>query len=69
MTTKNRILAMERHRQGGRRLTTRFPDLGDAEFCAMLGLPLDGTDEQLWHAVQAGCVEDFAGTYHPRAPS
>ena len=67
MTTKNRILEMERSRLGGRRLLTRFPEMGDAEFCMMLGVPLDGTDEQLWHAVQAGAIEDFAGTYRPRS--
>jgi hypothetical protein len=40
----------------------------DAEFCQMLGLPLTGaTDEQLWHVVQSGAIEDFAGTYRTRS--
>lgn len=68
MNTKNRVLAMERQRQGGCRLKTRFSWMDDAEFCQMLGLPLTGaTDEQLWHVVQSGAIEDFAGTYRTRS--
>jgi len=58
---------MERQRQGGCRLKTRFPWMDDAEFCTMLGVPLDATDEQLWHVVQAGNVEDFAAAYRQGA--
>jgi hypothetical protein len=67
MNTKNKILAMERQRLGGCRLKTRFPWMGNSEFCEMLGLPLDGTDEQLWHAVQSGIVEDFSHAYRQGA--
>ena len=68
MTTKNRILAMERRRQGGRRLKTRFPGLGNEEFCMMIAAPITGaSDTELWAIVQTGCVEDFAGTYFPKA--
>ena len=67
MTTKNRILKMERRRQGGRRLTTRFPGMADEEFCAMIGVPVYGaTDEQLLSIVQSGVVEDWTVSYRPR---
>ena len=68
MTTKNKILAMERTRQGGRRLTTRFPEMADEEFCMMIAAPITGaSDTELWAIVQSGVVEDFAGAYFPKA--
>jgi hypothetical protein len=68
MTTKNRVLDMERRRQGGCRLKTRFAWMDDAEFCQMLGVPLSGaSDAQLAAVVQSGAVEDFAGAYFPKA--
>jgi hypothetical protein len=68
MNTKNRILAMERRRQGGRRLRTRFPEMGNAEFCEMLGVPLAGaTDAMLSAVVQSGAVEDFSHAYRQGA--
>ena len=66
MTTKNRILAMERRRLAGRRLRTTFPGMGNEEFCAMLGVPLDAPNKQLLALVQAGAIEDFAGAHRPR---
>ena len=67
MTTKSRILEMERHRLAGRRLRTTFHGMGNEEFCAMLGVPLDAPNKQLLALVQAGAIEDFAGTYRPRS--
>jgi hypothetical protein len=68
MNTKNRILAMERRRQGGCRLKTRFSWMDDAEFCEMLGVPLTGaSDAMLAAVVRSGAVGDFAGAYFPKA--
>jgi hypothetical protein len=68
MNTKSRILKMERQRQGGCRLKTRFSWMDDAEFCQMLGVPIRGaSDVQLQALVSAGIVEDFASAYFPKA--
>ncbi len=68
MNTKNRVLDMERQRQGCSRLKTRFAWMDNSEFCEMLGVPGTGaTDEQLAAVVQSGAVEDFAGAYFPKA--
>jgi hypothetical protein len=68
MTTKSRILKMERQRQGGCRLKTRFSWMDDAEFCQMLGLPICGaSDAQIAAVVRSGAVEDCAHAYRQRS--
>jgi hypothetical protein len=68
MNTKNRVLAMERQRQGGCRLKTRFAWMGNSEFCEMLSVPPSGaSDAMLAAVVRSGAVEDFAGAYFPKA--
>jgi hypothetical protein len=67
MTTKNRVLAMERQRQGCARLKSRFPEMDNSEFCAMLAVPPSGaTDAQLAAVVRSGAVADFAAAYRQR---
>jgi hypothetical protein len=69
MNTKNRVLAMERQRQGCARLKSRFPEMDNSEFCEMLGVPIRGaSDAQLAAVVCSSAVEDFAAAYQQGTP-
>ena len=66
ITTKTRILKMEKQRVG--RIKGTFQGMSDAEFCHMLNIPRHGqTDAQLQALVATGIVEDWTAAYYPRA--